>query len=403
MKRLIILFNGTPEDFKKAKGLSGGDRILFECLKVWVKTHPEIRPELVTCPSGKERVAQYAPEIMDHLIFHIVPVPPWMYGFLPILFPWKTLRAMGLLSKLALGDGVTVFSSSDLFPDSLPGWWAKRQVKSIRWVSAFFFTAASPFSKSFPYQGAVARLRGILYYYSQRFCFHRIRRRADHVAACNEIDRRLFLNDGHPGDRVTTLYGGVHLTEAEAVPSLEPRPMQAVFMARFHPQKAPVHAVWIWAEVVKVLPEAKLVMIGNGPEEFQVRKAIAELGLEKAVTMAGFMDGRAKYQVFKSSRIFLMPSTYETGTMAAVEGMAAGLPVLAYDQEGYRHAYREGLIAGAPIGDFKALAPVVVEYLQDDALRSTASAAALREAARWAWPVRSEWLWADLEGKPRKN
>lgn len=404
MKRLIVIFNGTPEDFRRARGgLSGGDRILFESLRVWARDRAVESLEILTCPSGRERVRLYAPEIMDKLVFHVLPVPAWMYRCFPLVFLWKTLVAMVRLMRMPMGEGTTVFAASDLFPDSLPAWAARVTHPRIRWVCAFFFTAASPFDSRFPYRGFVPVVRGIFYYYTQAFCFWLIRRRADHVTACNEIDRRKFLDAGFPPERVTTLYGGVNMQEADAVPEPPQKTVDAVFMARFHAQKGPLHAVYAWSEVIKVLPGARLVMIGNGAEEGAIRKAIAEHGLQDRIQLPGFLDGAEKYRVFKSARLFLMPSIYETGTMAAVEGMAAGLPVVAYDQEGYRHAYAGGMVTVAPVGDWKALARKVLDLLTDEKSLREAAAAARREAARWDWNVRAGWLMADLRGTPRQR
>jgi len=66
---------------------------------------------------------------------------------------------------------------------------------------------------------------------------------------------------------------------------------------------------------------------GDGYEN-KVRNWVRKFGLEKAVTFAGFLDGKDKINAFCSSSVFILPSYSENFGMAVIEAMAAGLPVV---------------------------------------------------------------------------
>ncbi len=66
---------------------------------------------------------------------------------------------------------------------------------------------------------------------------------------------------------------------------------------------------------------------GDGYEN-KVRSWVRNFGLEKAVTFAGFLDGKDKINALCSSNVFILPSYSESFGMAVIEAMAADLPVV---------------------------------------------------------------------------
>lgn len=77
------------------------------------------------------------------------------------------------------------------------------------------------------------------------------------------------------------------------------------------------------------LPQCVLVIAGNGEEEEKIRNQIQEMDLASHVQLLGRRgDVHRLYQAFD---VFLLPSFHEGFPVAAVEAMAAGLPVLLSD------------------------------------------------------------------------
>ena len=101
-------------------------------------------------------------------------------------------------------------------------------------------------------------------------------------------------------------------------------------VGRLSAEKNPVYGVELMSRLLEQLPDAVLVMAGNGPEEEKLKQRIQDLALEKQVILLGRRsDVDRLYQAFD---IFLLPSFTEGYPVAAVEAMASGLPVLLSDR-----------------------------------------------------------------------
>lgn len=292
-----------------------------------------------------------------------------------------------------------VFSVSDFWPDILPALFLKWKNPRIKWIAAFYFFAPKPWQKDNPYATSLGRrIVGFVYWLTQLFAYWAIKRWADLVIACNELDRKIFIHDGFPAGRIIAIYGGVDLDFIKSVPSPIKKKYDAIFMARFHPQKAPLVAVKAWEELVKTFPKAKLAMIGNGPEEAAVSSYISKKHLTDNISLLGFLDGKQKYQTLKSARIFIHPAIYETGGMAAAEGMACGLPVIAFNHEGFKYCYPQGMLKISPIGDSHKFALAIRELMVNKKKYDTIRKQAIHLVENeWDWSKRASLILSTLK------
>ncbi len=371
--------------------MSGGGRILIESIKRWQNKVEKI--EVFTCQAGKAML-DHNIEDQGGIEMDVLRIPKCFFKSLFLLFLYKTLIGSILIVKRTFNSdkNTIIFSQADIFPDLIPGFLAKLFNRKIRWVASFYFFASSPFSKNFPYKGFSAVARGSIYYFTQKLCYLLIRKFSDFVIVCNEIDTKRFVKDNYPENKLYAIYGGVDLKEANSIPEPKIKIFDAVFMARLHPQKGPVEAVKAWSEVVKKNGNAKLAMIGNGPELDKLKKLIQELGLEKNISLLGFVDGHKKYKVLKSAKIFIHSSIYETGGMAAAEGMAAGLPVVAFDHEGFDYCYPKGMVRVASVGDCKKMAQTILGLLDNPDVYQKIRNEACEFAKVWDWDHKSQLL-----------
>jgi glycosyltransferase involved in cell wall biosynthesis len=79
----------------------------------------------------------------------------------------------------------------------------------------------------------------------------------------------------------------------------------------------------------------------------------------------GFLDGIAKFEVMKSSKLLLFPSHRESWGLVVCEAMACGTPVVAYDLAVYREPFA-GAIRTVAHGDVESFSKAVVELLRKD-------------------------------------
>ncbi len=74
-----------------------------------------------------------------------------------------------------------------------------------------------------------------------------------------------------------------------------------------------------------------LVVVGDGPDRQAVEQHARRLGLGHLVEFRGRVDGIDKYRLTAGAYAVLMPSRYETFGMVAIESIAAGVPLIAFD------------------------------------------------------------------------
>jgi glycosyltransferase involved in cell wall biosynthesis len=140
-------------------------------------------------------------------------------------------------------------------------------------------------------------------------------------------------------------------------------------------------------------PEAKLAMIGNGPLEAEAREKIKALGLERNIELLGFMDGEQKFEIFKQSKVMVHPATYDSGGMAAAEGMAWRLPGVSFDLEALKTYYPQGMVK-IPCYDEHCFADTILRLLSDkDFYEEQAQLAHELILNVWDWKRRAEFVW----------
>ncbi len=84
--------------------------------------------------------------------------------------------------------------------------------------------------------------------------------------------------------------------------------------------------------VLSDIPEAKLIIVGDGPKKDEVEGFAHQLGIENAVYFLGFLPEREQvYGTIEQCDVFVVPSIYEGFCNAAVEAMGCGLPIVASD------------------------------------------------------------------------
>jgi glycosyltransferase involved in cell wall biosynthesis len=82
--------------------------------------------------------------------------------------------------------------------------------------------------------------------------------------------------------------------------------------------------------------DARLVLAGDGPGQRDLERRAADLGIAARVHFAGRVAGQEKYRLLAGARLVAMPSRFETFGMVAIEALASGTPVLAFDIPGLR-------------------------------------------------------------------
>ena len=97
-------------------------------------------------------------------------------------------------------------------------------------------------------------------------------------------------------------------------------------VGRLAPEKNHAFLLDAFAAALRALPDARLVLVGRGPLEADLRADVAARGMRERVRFAGLVGNVPDY--LAAFDVFALPSPREGLSLAAVEAQAAGLPAL---------------------------------------------------------------------------
>jgi phosphatidylinositol alpha-1,6-mannosyltransferase len=189
---------------------------------------------------------------------------------------------------------------------------------------------------------------------------------------------------GADGDEVRRRYGLGAAPVVVCVSRLVPRKGQDVLVAG-------------WPRVLARHPDARLLLVGGGPGEKSLRRAISARGLERSVVLAGPVAAADLPAHYAAGDVFAMPCRTRRGGldveglgMVFLEAAACGLPVVAGTSGGAPETVQEG--STGHVVDPRS--PAAVADTISDLLAAPARARAMGAAGR-AW-VEERWSWTTI-------
>jgi glycosyltransferase involved in cell wall biosynthesis len=95
-------------------------------------------------------------------------------------------------------------------------------------------------------------------------------------------------------------------------------------------------------EIRRAVPDARYLLVGKGSDRPRIEKLIAEVGVQDAVILAGFVPDDELAEHYNLCDIFAMPSQGEGFGIVYLEALACGKPVLAGNKDGSIDAVADG-------------------------------------------------------------
>lgn len=138
----------------------------------------------------------------------------------------------------------------------------------------------------------------------------------------------------------------LHSVIENALPPHEPvlhrrhEPYALLFLGRFVAFKN----LPMLIDAMTLLPDATLTLVGEGPQEQELRDRIARLSLQDRVQVMAPVVGQDKRNILLSHDMLVLPSVTEISPNAALEARAHGLPVLLTEETGLSLQLRQGMI-----------------------------------------------------------
>jgi phosphatidylinositol alpha-mannosyltransferase len=158
-----------------------------------------------------------------------------------------------------------------------------------------------------------------------------------------------------------------------------------LFLSRFDPRNGLRLMLEAFAIVKARIPDVRLIVVGDGPLKSYYRRFVPERLAADVHFVGRLKDGRARY--YASCDIFCSPVMKASFGVTLLEAMAAGKPIVATENYGYRELLgsEEGLLT--PPEDPAAFARAIVALLENEEARRAMGASGRRKALRFSWDV----------------
>jgi colanic acid/amylovoran biosynthesis glycosyltransferase len=176
-----------------------------------------------------------------------------------------------------------------------------------------------------------------------------------------------LIRQGFPAEKVVRHYIGIDTQKFRPNPAIEREPI-VLFAGRLVEKKGCEFLLKAMADVQRVMPQVKLLIIGDGPRrsslETQAQTTLANYEFLGAQPATIVQDWMARSRVFCVPSIRAACGDAETFGMVFAEAQAMGLPVVSFASGGIPESVADGVTGLlAPEGDGAALAGHLLRLL----------------------------------------
>lgn len=207
------------------------------------------------------------------------------------------------------------------------------------------------------------------------------------MAVSCEAARMLQSEWGIPARKIRVIFNGVdterfrprqgHRTTHPEFPACTPADHIVACVANFLPIKSIDTLLRNWRRVVMADRRAKLWLIGDGPLRGSLTQLVDTLHLRDHVDFLGRREDVP--DLLRAADLFVLPSQYEASSNAALEAMATGLPIVAFDVGGMSELIRPNYTGWLVPADAPGqLADTLLAALIDRSVRQRVGQAARR-------------------------
>jgi phosphatidylinositol alpha-mannosyltransferase len=216
------------------------------------------------------------------------------------------------------------------------------------------------------------------------------RKLAGRIAVSEEAKRTVQRAFGER--TMAVIPNGIALERFAHVPPPDPSTRAIVFVGRLEPRKGASVLLRAFPRVLERVPQATLVVVGEGAE----RRALERAAAGMPVRFVGRVEPDALAAELAGANVVCAPSLGgESFGIVLVEAMAAGRAVVGSAIPGYSAVVNhggEGVLV--PPGDAQALAEALAELLDDPRRAAAMGERGRARAARFSWDV----VVAEVEG-----
>ncbi len=159
-----------------------------------------------------------------------------------------------------------------------------------------------------------------------------------------------------------------------------------IYLGRIKKYKSVDDLIKAMLKVKERIPEAELLIVGDGDYKPVLEKLVKDLKLADKVTFMGYVSKEQKVKLLQKAWVSVYPSLKEGWGLTNIEANACGTPVIASDVPGLKDSVlpgKSGLLFD--YGNIQNLASVLIQVLSDQNLRSQLIQGGLEWAKNFSW------------------
>lgn len=160
-----------------------------------------------------------------------------------------------------------------------------------------------------------------------------VARGAEKIIVPSNYLKKIVSNWGVDGKKITVIYNAFDVptimeSKAELRVNLGYRTPIIVSAGRLVPWKGFRTLITSMIDILKEVPDAKLLIAGSGPDKSILEQDIAEYHLENSVSLLGKVSHNDLLKVMKASDVFVLNTSYEGFSHLILEALAVEVPIV---------------------------------------------------------------------------
>jgi len=340
---------------KIGEGISGGEKCMIEIVKFFKSKG--IVNILLTTDNGKKTYEKLG-LIEDDLLKYITISTEWsekkfhiFISYVIRLFYFRKIKRL-LQNKIDKKNDILI-CHSDFFPNTLFSFYISKFIKKkYYWFHMLAPDIFKGFEGHFTKKFHFPTFR-VIHYKLNQIIFKIISKNGV-VITNSPFYKGLFKNVYN-----INKYSGIKISEQKN----NIKKYDIAFLGRFHKQKGLLEIPEILKILKKYKSDISLLIIGGGDKKIEkiFFNKISNLNLNENVKYVGIISSDKKFEYLRQAKVFIFPSYYESFGQSALESMANGLPVVAYNLPVFS-VFKKGMIK-VPILDNKKFAKSILYSL----------------------------------------
>jgi glycosyltransferase involved in cell wall biosynthesis len=373
--------------------ITGGEKALIEIVR-YLSTKKNIKQTIYTSDTGKKLYTNLLGTDSKTIEFKTEGQQKIEEKSEYIAYFFRILQQGKLAHTFNKNEKNIILSHEEFLPSNLLARKLLKRNPQAKWLAIYHMKSPRLF---YGFEGEYTNKRRaptiqLIRYKLEQFLFYKLTiKKVVKIITVNPI-YEAYLTKKYASAYTLQRFGGEVITVIDKYSGVDKKKVNAVpdrsdlcFIGRFHPQKGVFELIDIVARLKVTNPGVKLAVIGGGSKETEdkLKSQIIEKGLTENIVLHGYISGDEKFEILAGSKVFVMPSYYESFGQVALEAMKFGIPVVAYDLPPF--AVFEDVMVKVPILDNKKFAIEVHKLLNDQKYLSEMSIKSKKFASTFSW------------------